>query len=102
MNLMDRKTLDVICKELEKQDIVVDIRLEQLEELLSQFVGGDDDPIIGDEFIEYYDLRVSQFKEIGHWDDGDVAYIHLYNFDNFCILADDYGSLSEFYEEYVG
>lgn len=71
--------------------------------LIDYFNGGsDEDFIIGDEFLEYYNLGINDFEEIGHYEDGDVAYLHKYNFDKFCEnLCRYYGrSLDELFLEY--
>lgn len=103
MLLLDTETLKEVRKELEKQDIKVDVNLDELAEILGYFNdGSDNDFIIDDESVEYYNLRVGEFKKIGNWDCGDVAYLHHYHFDSFCILADDYDTLSEFYKDYRG
>lgn len=76
--------------------------------LIDYFNGGsDEDFIIGDESLEYYNLGINDFEEIGRFENGDVAYLHRYNFDNFCeMVKKGFGAgfdelLIEYYEEVI-
>ena len=72
--------------------------------LIDHFNGGsDEDFLVGDEFLEYYNLGVNDFEEIGRFENGDVAYLHRYNFSKFCEMVKRFfgASLDEVLIEYV-
>ena len=83
-------------------NITIDVDDSQLVEIINHFNNGsDDDFLINLDVIEYENLGVNDFEEIGVFENGETAYLSHYPFLKFCELVDSYGGLNELYEEEV-
>ena len=64
--------------------------------------GSDDDFLVSWETIEYWNLGVTDFGEVGHFQDGEVAFIYFDNLEKFCDSVKRFynNSLDELFIDY--